>query len=49
MNRVAPGVDFWVAPNVGIRVGGDYRRILADDAGNQFRFNAGVVLKGGQR
>jgi opacity protein-like surface antigen len=44
------GVDFWVRPRLGIRVGGDYRRILVEEAGsNEFRFHAGIVLSGGSR
>lgn len=44
------GVDFWTTPNVGIRVGADYRRVFfEDDGSNQFRFNVGVVLAGGRR
>ena len=43
------GVDFWVAPNFGIRVGGDYRRIfIEDDNADQFRFHVGVVVSGGR-
>ncbi|MGE0462374.1 MAG: outer membrane beta-barrel protein [Vicinamibacterales bacterium] len=48
------GVDIWLRPRFGIRVGGDYRRILIseEDDGedsNEFRFYAGVVLGLGER
>lgn len=43
------GVDFWVAPKVGVRVGADYRRIFGDADANEFRFTAGVVLGLGAR
>jgi opacity protein-like surface antigen len=43
------GADFWLRPNVGIRVGGDYRRIVADEGTNEFRFHAGIVLGAGMR
>jgi opacity protein-like surface antigen len=39
------GVDVWVARNVGVRVGGDYRRLFGDvDDPNGIRFYAGIVL-----
>lgn len=44
------GVDVWLRPNVGIRVGGDYRRIFAEGAGtNEFRFHVGIVVAAGIR
>jgi opacity protein-like surface antigen len=40
------GVNFGLTPAVGIRVGGDYIRLFADDQGaNLFRFHIGVVFK----
>jgi opacity protein-like surface antigen len=39
------GVDFFVTPNTGIRVGADYRRVFYEGEGsNQFRFHVGVVF-----
>ena len=44
------GVDVWFSQNAGVRIGGDYRRILVKDAGsNQFRFHVGVVFASGTR
>jgi hypothetical protein len=44
------GVDVWFTSNAGLRVGGDYRRVLATDAGfNEFRFHVGLVFAGGRR
>jgi len=48
------GVDIWLRPRFGIRVGGDYRRIFVseEDDGedsNEYRFYAGVVLGLGER
>jgi hypothetical protein len=42
------GVDFWLTQSFGIRIGGDYRRIFAEDEGSdEFRFYTGVVLGAG--
>lgn len=39
------GADFWIAPAVGIRVGADYRRTVADRVSSSYlRFYAGAVL-----
>jgi hypothetical protein len=44
------GVDVWLRPNVGLRVGGDYRRIFTEDEGtNEFRFHVGIVFTGRSR
>ncbi len=44
------GVDFWLNRNVGIRVGGDYRRIFYDEeGGDEFRFHIGFLLGGGRQ
>lgn len=43
------GVDYWVAPHKGVRVGVDYRRIFGDTDTNQLRFTVGVVLEFGSR
>ena len=43
------GADFWVGRRLGIRVGADYRRTIAEDASNQVRFHAGLVLAFGRR
>jgi opacity protein-like surface antigen len=43
------GVDFWLQPNVGIRAGGDYRRIFAEEGADEFRFHFDIVLAGGSR
>lgn len=45
------GVDIWIGPNAGVRVGADYRRVFLEDGEglNQFRFHAGVVLGLGRR
>ncbi|MDH4065296.1 MAG: porin family protein [Acidobacteriota bacterium] len=45
------GVDFWIRPKFGIRVGADYRRIFPkEEKGlDEFRFYAGVVVGAGQR
>jgi opacity protein-like surface antigen len=39
------GVNFGLTPAVGIRVGGDYIRLFADEGANLFRFHIGVVFK----
>jgi opacity protein-like surface antigen len=42
------GLDFWVQPNMGLRVGVDYRQIFQEgEDGGQFRFTVGVVVQGG--
>ena len=38
------GVEVRLASRLGLRVGGDYRRVLADEPGDQFRFTASVVV-----
>jgi len=39
------GVDIWVTPKLGIRLGSDYRRLWASGGGvNEFRFTAGMVF-----
>ena len=39
------GVDVWFTRNVGVRVGGDYRRMFGDiDDPNAIRFHAGIVV-----
>jgi hypothetical protein len=38
------GVEIRLAPRAGLRVGGDYRRVLADDPGDQYRFTASLVV-----
>ena len=39
------GINYWFRNNLGIRLGGDYRRIFSDNGDtNQFRFHAGVVF-----
>jgi outer membrane protein with beta-barrel domain len=39
------GIDYWLRPKVGIRFGGDYRRLFAEGGGaNEFRFHIGVIL-----
>lgn len=43
------GVDVWFQPTVGLRIGGDYRRILEDSGANEFRFHAGIVAAFGKR
>lgn len=44
------GVDIWMASNIGIRAGGDYRRVFAEEAGiNQYRFHVGMVIGAGSR
>lgn len=44
------GVDWWMRPKVGVRIGGDYRRIFYDGGdSNEFRIQAGLVLKIGVR
>jgi hypothetical protein len=43
------GVDFWLRPNVGLRAGADYRRILEDAGTNEFRIQVGLVFSGGTR
>lgn len=48
------GIDIWVIPDIGIRVGADYRRIFIDDiedggGANEFRFHVGIVIRGGSR
>lgn len=44
------GVDVQMRPNVGLRLGVDYRRTsLNDESVGQFRFHVGVVLRGGTR
>jgi Outer membrane protein beta-barrel domain len=48
------GIDIWVIPDIGIRVGADYRRIFIDDiedggGSNEFRFHVGIVIRGGSR
>lgn len=40
------GVDLFVSSRLGVRVGADYRRVLADEPGNQLRLVAGIVLGG---
>ena len=48
------GLDIWVIPDIGIRVGADFRRIFVDDiegdgGSNEFRFHVGIVIRGGSR
>ena len=44
------GLDLWVRPKFGIRVGADYRRMLVQDTGtNELRFHVGGVVSGGTR
>lgn len=48
------GIDIWMIPDIGIRVGADYRRIFIDDiedggGSNEFRFHVGIVIRGGSR
>jgi hypothetical protein len=48
------GLDIWVIPDIGIRVGGDFRRIFFDEiegdgGANEFRFHVGIVIRGGSR
>lgn len=48
------GIDIWMIPDIGIRVGADYRRIFIDDleddgGANEFRFHVGIVIRGGSR
>jgi hypothetical protein len=39
------GVDYFVTPNTGLRVGVDYRRVFYEGEGsNQFRFHVGIVF-----
>jgi opacity protein-like surface antigen len=43
------GVDWWLQPNAGVRVGVDYRQIFSEgDDLSQFRFHVGIVLTGGR-
>jgi opacity protein-like surface antigen len=45
------GVDIWVRPNVGVRVGGDYRRVRRDEGWviEEVRLHIGVVVMRGRR
>jgi hypothetical protein len=48
------GIDLWLIPDIGIRVGADYRRIFIEDledggGANEFRFHVGIVIRGGRR
>jgi hypothetical protein len=38
------GVDLWLSGRAGVRIGGDYRRVLADEASNEFRLTLGIVI-----
>jgi len=40
------GMDWWLKPNIGIRVGGDYRRIPTQEftGSSGFRFQIGIVV-----
>jgi hypothetical protein len=38
------GVEVRLASRVGLHVGADYRRVLADEPGDQFRFTASLVV-----
>lgn len=46
MLQPGAGVDLYFSRNVGVRIGGDYRRILVDlqDGLDEFRFHAGIVI-----
>jgi hypothetical protein len=42
------GLDWWIQPTIGFRVGADYRRVFTEGEGtNQSRFHFGIVFKGG--
>lgn len=50
--QLGGGVDFWVRPRLGLRIGADYRRVFIEEAEeglNEFRFHAGIVLGVGTR
>jgi hypothetical protein len=39
------GIDWWIVPRVGLRIGGDYRAVFAEDEhANRWRFEAGMVF-----
>ena len=42
------GADMWVTPGLGIRIGADYRRVVANEMSNQARFHVGLVLASGR-
>jgi len=43
-------VDFWLGENAGLRVGGNYRRVLPEgETINQFQFHVGLALRAGAR
>ena len=44
------GTDYWLKPQLGLRVGGDYRRAIGNfNDGNSFRLQSGVVMRFGSR
>jgi hypothetical protein len=42
--QVGAGVNLMPQAPIGLRVGGDYLRVLGDDGGNAFRFALGIVV-----
>lgn len=38
------GVEIRLASRAGLRLGGDYRRVLAEDPGDQYRFTASLIV-----
>ena len=46
------GVDVFFSRNVGVRAGGDYRRVFVNEMGidgiNEWRFHVGLVIRGGR-
>jgi hypothetical protein len=46
--QVGAGVNLMPEAAIGVRVGGDYLRVLGDEGGNAFRFAVGVVIPFGR-
>jgi hypothetical protein len=46
--QVGAGVNLMPEAAIGIRVGGDYLRVLGDEGGNAFRFSVGIVVPFGR-
>jgi hypothetical protein len=42
--QVGAGVNLMPEAAIGLRVGGDYLRVLGDEGGNAFRFAVGIVI-----
>jgi hypothetical protein len=47
--QAGAGIDFWMHPRFGVRIGGDHRHIYIDEGANEYRAQIGIVVGVGQR